>query len=73
MIRTEKDQILPYLIDPAGVPGTLPFPPQRPVPASRILDPSRQTMQLEFHQLDLRWEHLRVRQPHRQRQLRIAG
>jgi ParB family chromosome partitioning protein len=26
-------------------------------------------MQLEFHQLDLRWEHLRVREPRRQRQL----
>jgi ParB family transcriptional regulator, chromosome partitioning protein len=26
-------------------------------------------MQLEFHQLDRPWEHLRVRQPHRQRQL----
>jgi ParB/RepB/Spo0J family partition protein len=26
-------------------------------------------MQLEFHQLDLRWEHLRVRQPARQRRL----
>ena len=26
-------------------------------------------MHLEFHQLDLRWEHLRVREPHRQRQL----
>jgi ParB family chromosome partitioning protein len=26
-------------------------------------------MQLEFHQLDRRWEHLRVRQPHRQRRL----
>ena len=26
-------------------------------------------MQPEFHQLDLRWEHLRVREPHRQRQL----
>jgi len=26
-------------------------------------------MQLEFHQLDLRWEHLRVREPHRRRQL----
>lgn len=26
-------------------------------------------MQLEFHQLDLRWEHLRVRAPHRQRHL----
>jgi ParB family transcriptional regulator, chromosome partitioning protein len=26
-------------------------------------------MQLEFHQLDRRWEHLRIRQPRRQRQL----
>jgi ParB family chromosome partitioning protein len=26
-------------------------------------------MQLEFHQLDRRWEHLRVREPHRQRNL----
>jgi ParB family chromosome partitioning protein len=26
-------------------------------------------MQLEFHQLDLRWEHLRVREPRRQRHL----
>ena len=26
-------------------------------------------MQLEFHQLERRWEHLRVREPHRQRQL----
>jgi len=26
-------------------------------------------MQLEFHQLDRRWEHLRVREPHRHRRL----
>jgi hypothetical protein len=26
-------------------------------------------MQLEFHQLDRRWEHLRVRHPARQRRL----
>jgi hypothetical protein len=26
-------------------------------------------MQLEFHQLEQRWEHLRVRQPQRQRRL----
>ena len=26
-------------------------------------------MQLEFHQLDRRWGHLRVREPHRQRHL----
>jgi ParB/RepB/Spo0J family partition protein len=30
------------------------------------------TMQLEFHQLDRRWEHLRVRQPHRQRRLMVS-
>src|SRR5207248_3021293 len=41
---------------------------ERPVPASGILNPQA-TMQLEFHQLDRRWEHLRVRQPHRQRHL----
>src|SRR5260370_4494565 len=29
MIRTAKDQILPYLVDRAGVPGTLPFSPQK--------------------------------------------
>jgi ParB family chromosome partitioning protein len=29
-------------------------------------------MQLEFHQLDRRWEHLRVRRPHRQRRLMAA-
>ena len=26
-------------------------------------------MELEFHQLDRRWEHLRVREPHRRRRL----
>src|SRR5260370_17391092 len=30
---------------------------------------SQATMQLEFHQLERRWEHLRVRQPQRQRRL----
>src|SRR3984893_17429299 len=29
-------------------------------------------MQLEFHQLDQRWEHLRVRQPHRQGRLMVS-
>jgi hypothetical protein len=29
MVRTAKDQIRPYLIDPAGVPGTLPLPSQK--------------------------------------------
>ena len=29
MIRTAKDQIRPYLIDPTGVPGTLPLPAQK--------------------------------------------
>ncbi len=41
---------------------------ERPVPASAILN-RQATMQLEFHQLDRRWEHLRVRQPHRQGRL----
>src|SRR5712692_12006613 len=42
---------------------------ERPVPASAILNPEQARMQLEFHQLDRRWEHLRVREPHRQRRL----
>src|SRR5450755_4005537 len=50
-------------------PSDFPFPAKRPVPACRILNPEQATMQLEFHQLDRRWEHLRVREPHRQRRL----
>jgi ParB family chromosome partitioning protein len=46
-----------------------PISRKRPVPACRILNPERGTMQLEFHQLDRRWEHLRVREPQRQRRL----
>jgi ParB/RepB/Spo0J family partition protein len=46
-----------------------PFHRKRPVPASSILNPEQATMQLEFHQLDRRWEHLRARDPHRQRRL----
>ena len=42
---------------------------ERPVPVWVILKPEYATMQLEFHQLDRRWEHLRVRDPHRQRHL----
>src|ERR1022692_4185277 len=49
-------------------PAHSPFRRERPVPAWAILNPQA-TMQLEFHQLDRRWEHLRVRQPHRQRRL----
>src|ERR1035438_9398512 len=45
------------------------FCPKRPVPASSILKPGRRSMQLEYHQLDRRWEHLRVRHPARQRRL----
>ena len=36
---------------------------------SAILRPVPKGMRLEFHQLERRWEHLRVREPHRQRQL----
>jgi ParB/RepB/Spo0J family partition protein len=50
-------------------PAHFPIRRKRPVPASRILNPEQATMQLEFHQLDRRWEHLRVREPHRQRRL----
>ena len=44
---------------------------KRPVPACSILIAVTGTaaMQLEFHQLDRRWEHLRVRHPARQRRL----
>ena len=69
MIRTAKDQILPYLIDPAGVPGTLPSSPQKtssgpsgilgPQPADHAtgVSPTRFS----------RWEHLAgAREPHRQ-------
>src|ERR1019366_1008530 len=53
----------------AQFPAHFPFSRKRPVPVSSILGPSKRTMQLEFHQLDRRWEHLRVREPHRQRHL----
>src|SRR3954470_22370496 len=43
--------------------------PKRPVRTSRILNPEQATMHLEFRQLDRRWEHLRVREPQRQRRL----
>src|SRR5271154_4467385 len=50
-------------------PADFPQRPKRPVPACRILNPEQATMHLEFHQLDRRWEHLRVREPQRQRRL----
>jgi ParB/RepB/Spo0J family partition protein len=42
---------------------------KRPVSEASILNPEQATMQLEFHQLDRRWGHWRVREPHRQRRL----
>src|SRR5204862_7972295 len=42
---------------------------ERPVPAWAILNPGQARMQLEFHQLDRRWEQLRGREPHRQRRM----
>src|ERR1022692_4647362 len=68
LVRSAKDQLRAYLIDPTRLSGTLPCRRKRPVPASAILNPQA-TRQLEFHQLDRRWEHLRVRQPHLQRRL----
>jgi ParB family chromosome partitioning protein len=50
---------------PKGFPAHFPFRRKRRVPASRILN----LVQLEFHQLDLRWQNLRVRDPLRQRHL----
>jgi ParB/RepB/Spo0J family partition protein len=54
---------------PQGLSAHFPFRRERPVRASGILNPEQATMQLEFHQLDRQWEHLRVRQSHRQRRL----
>jgi hypothetical protein len=42
---------------------------ERPVRAWARLIPEQTIMQLEFHQLDRRWEHLLARQPLRQRRL----
>jgi len=68
LFRTAKDQFSAYIADSTRLSGTLPFRRKRPVPASAILN-LEQAMRLEFHQLDRRWEHLRVREPHRQRRL----
>src|SRR5438876_199650 len=52
-------------------PAHFPLPPQKT--RSRLphtdFSTREQAMQLEFHQLDRRWEHLRVRRPDRQRRL----
>jgi len=68
IVRSAKDQFRAYPVDSTRLSGTLPFRRERPVPVWAILNPQA-TMQLEFHQLDRRWEHLRVRRPHRQRRL----
>jgi ParB family transcriptional regulator, chromosome partitioning protein len=53
-------------------PAHFPLPPKK-TSSSRLHTESRShraaAMQLEFHQLDRRWEHLRVRHPQRQRRL----
>jgi ParB/RepB/Spo0J family partition protein len=54
---------------PQGFLAHFPFSRERPVPIPAILNSEPKAMQLEFHQLDLRWEHLRVREPHRQHRL----
>ena len=63
-----KDEFRAYLLDSTMVPGTLPRLSRKPRSGLGIVNPQA-TMQLEFHQLDRRWEHLRVRQPHRQQRL----
>jgi len=50
-------------------PAHFPGPRKRPETASPILKPEQARMRLEFHQLDRRWEQLRIREPHRQRRL----
>jgi hypothetical protein len=67
LTRTAKDQSASYAIDPKGVLSNDPPRRKRPDPSPRILKPVAQT--LEFHQLDCRLEHLRVRRPARFRQL----
>jgi ParB family chromosome partitioning protein len=53
-----------------GFPAHFPFCRKRPVPVHFILDLEQaSTMQLEFHHIDLRWKHLRVREPQRYRRL----
>ncbi|MGA8437144.1 MAG: hypothetical protein WB762_20095 [Candidatus Sulfotelmatobacter sp.] len=60
MVRTAKDEFRSYLIDPTRVPGTLPGLSRKTSSKMGRVNP-RATMQLEFHQLEPRWEHLRVR------------
>jgi hypothetical protein len=46
MVRAAKDQIRPYLIDPAGLPGTLPFSAQKTsssLPHTRTQSPDHAT------------------------------
>jgi hypothetical protein len=46
MVRTAKDQIRPYLIDPAGLPGTLPLSSQKTsssLPHTRTQSPDHAT------------------------------
>jgi ParB family chromosome partitioning protein len=54
---------------PREFPAHFPRRRKRPDAASPILKPEHATMRLEFHQLDRRWQHLRIREPHRQRRL----
>ena len=56
---------------PRGFPAHFPRRRKRPDPSLAHTEPRRAApdAQLEFHQLDRRWEHLRVRHPARQRRL----
>src|SRR5208337_3558211 len=63
-----KTSSRPIALIPRGFQAHFPCRRERPLPACSILNPE-QTMQLEFHQLDRRWEHLRARQPRLQRRL----
>src|SRR5260370_15758004 len=68
MVRTAKDEFRAYLLDSTRLPAHFPPRRERRDRAWCIVNPQA-TMQLEVHQLERRWEHLRVRQPQRQRRL----
>jgi uncharacterized ParB-like nuclease family protein len=68
LVRNAKDQFRAYVINSAGVSAHFPLSRKRPVQNPAILNPEP-TMQLEFHQLDQCWEHLRVRPAAQQRRL----
>jgi len=54
VLRAAKDEIRRIPLIQRDFPVDFPLFRKRPVPASRILNPERRTMHLQFHQLDRR-------------------